>query len=83
MLKISYGPQIDDKNCNRCGKCYEICPMDVFTWDQKEGRPEISYPGECRFCGYCEMGCPQLAIDIRFPLHAMLNFGIEPSQLKK
>jgi adenylylsulfate reductase subunit B len=82
VLKISYGPKIDYKACSGCGKCYEDCPMDVFDWNNERQKPIVEYPGECRFCGYCEMGCPEIAIDIQFPLHAMLDFGIDPRSLR-
>jgi NAD-dependent dihydropyrimidine dehydrogenase PreA subunit len=78
MLKMSYGPRIDHRFCNGCGRCYDECPMDVFGWDEKEKRPTVEYPGECRFCLVCEMGCPEIAIDVGLPLHLMFDFGICP-----
>jgi adenylylsulfate reductase, subunit B len=83
MMKVSYGPKIDYQLCNSCGKCYDICPMDVYDWDKIQNRPVVTYPAECRACLYCEMGCASLAIDIRFPLHAMLDFGIFPAKAVK
>ena len=82
MLKISYGPRINYQLCNGCGRCYETCPMDVYSWDKEKEKPAVEYPGECRFCCFCEMGCSNIAIDIRFPLHAMLDFGIDPRILR-
>ena len=75
VLKINYGPNIDYKLCNGCQRCYEHCPMDVYGWDEEQKMPTIVYAAECRFCCFCEMICPERAIDLRFPLHTMLDFG--------
>jgi NAD-dependent dihydropyrimidine dehydrogenase PreA subunit len=80
MSKISYGPRIDRGLCKNCGFCYRDCPMDVFGWDENEKTPTIDYPGECTFCCVCEIICPEKAIDVRFPLHSMLDFGINPGK---
>ena len=83
MLKINYGPKIDCRFCNGCGECYEHCPMDVFGWDEKLNRPVVLYPGECALCCICEMNCPEVAVDVRFPLHTLLDFGIDPEEVEK
>lgn len=81
MLKITYGPKIDYQFCNGCSECYEACPMDVFGWDKEKGRPTVAYPAECSFCCVCEFACPEVAVDLRLPLHAMLDFGIYPEKV--
>ena len=43
MIQIT----IDDKACVSCSLCAEICPTDVFVWDEAKGVPEVSRPGEC------------------------------------
>jgi adenylylsulfate reductase, subunit B len=78
MNKISYGPVIDYQHCKGCGDCYECCPMDVFGWDQEEKRPTLAHPTECRVCCVCEIQCPEVAINVRIPLHARIDFGIYP-----
>jgi NAD-dependent dihydropyrimidine dehydrogenase PreA subunit len=55
--------------------------MDVYGWDETQKLPTVSYPGECRACLFCEFDCENMAIDIRFPLHAMLDFGIDPKKV--
>jgi adenylylsulfate reductase subunit B len=77
-VKLSYGPRIDKKYCTGCADCYKNCPMDVFGWDEAEKLPVVSYPGECIFCCVCELTCSEKAIDVRFPLHTMLDFNIDP-----
>jgi NAD-dependent dihydropyrimidine dehydrogenase PreA subunit len=80
MLKLSYGPRIDYIHCKSCGDCYRDCPMDVFGWDKEKHRPTVDYPGECMFCCVCEIVCSERAVDVRFPLHTMLDFGIDPKK---
>jgi adenylylsulfate reductase subunit B len=80
-VSISYGPKIDFKFCNGCGVCYENCPMDVFGWDEEKQMPTVAYPGECSCCCFCEVLCPEVAIDVQLPLHHMLDFGISPASL--
>ena len=81
--KINYGPRIDERLCTGCGECYDMCPMDIFGWDEERNMPTIPYPGECSICCFCETVCPEVAIDVHIPLHQMLDFGILPTSLSK
>jgi adenylylsulfate reductase subunit B len=81
MIKITYGPKIDYTYCNSCTRCYEDCPMDIFGWDVEKKIPLVLYPFECALCCICEMICPELAIDVRFPLHTLMDFGIDPAHV--
>ena len=83
MLKVHYGPRIDYRFCNGCGECYESCPMDVFGWDEEQKMPTVAHPGECRVCCVCEIVCPEVAIDVRLPLHVRIDFGIYPKEAEK
>lgn len=83
MLETTYGPRIDRKYCNNCGHCYHDCPMDVFGWDEKKKSPTVDYPGECTFCCVCEIVCPERAIDVRFPISTLLDFGLDPRKVLK
>jgi len=82
-VKINYGPRIDEKLCNGCGKCYEYCPQDIFGWDKEKNVPTIDYPGECDVCCFCEILCPEVAVDVQIPVHNLLDFGIAPVDVKK
>lgn len=77
-MEMSFGPVIDYNYCKGCGKCYNECIMDVFGWDEEHKKPTVAYPGECRFCCACELICTEAAIDVRLPLHMMIEFGIAP-----
>ena len=60
--------KIDYRRCNGCKKCYNICPMDVFTWDEDTKMPVIEYWDECWHCGICFMECPKRAINVTLPV---------------
>lgn len=61
LIKIDYG------RCIGCKKCYDVCPMDVFTWDDEMNLPRVAYEEECWICGVCWQDCPKRAIDLVYP----------------
>jgi adenylylsulfate reductase, subunit B len=83
MIKVTYGPKIDYKHCNGCGRCYQYCPMDVFNWDEKKNRPVIARPEECwPNCVTCELECSELAVNVELPLPAKFFWSIFPEKGK-
>jgi len=60
--------KVDYHHCKGCQRCYQICPMDVFVWDEEFNMPRVEYEEECWFCGICYMDCPKRAIDITYPV---------------
>lgn len=38
--------------------CVNICPMDVFRFNEDEGKSVIAYPENCQVCGQCYVNCP-------------------------
>ncbi len=60
-------PVIDDERCELCGTCYDICPQDVFAYDNK-APTRVTYPDECWYCGACVLDCPAEAIRLELPL---------------
>jgi len=77
-MKVTYGPKIDYRWCNGCKKCYDACPQDIYDWDDEKGLPIVAYPEECYICGFCELNCPQLAINVELPLAVRYFFSIYP-----
>ena len=61
-------PIIDRELCNRCGKCVDICPADVFCGSEKGEIPVVAYPDECWHENACVQDCPVRAIKLRIPL---------------
>jgi NAD-dependent dihydropyrimidine dehydrogenase PreA subunit len=49
---------IDDKACVGCSLCAEVCPTDVFTFDEAKGLPEVTQAAECFGCLSCSEICP-------------------------
>ena len=61
-------PVINQELCIRCGRCVDICPMDVFYCSGKGEVPVAHYPDECWHAEACALHCPAGAIDFRIPL---------------
>lgn len=55
--------EIDRDNCINCGKCVEICPVNVF--ELKKGEPVIENVDDCTLCGVCADQCPEDAIEVQ------------------
>ena len=68
-------PIIDKNKCTGCGKCVDVCPMDVFFGSKKKETPVVAYPEECWHCNACVMDCPvDGAIRLRIPLPATVFY---------
>lgn len=50
-----YRYQVNEDKCTKCGKCQNICKMDIRVWE-KPNSPE------CIRCGDCVAECPEHAI---------------------
>ena len=46
---------INFKKCTRCGKCAEVCPMDVIR--TLGDVAYIAHPQDCMTCFLCEEAC--------------------------
>ena len=67
-MSVRLPVMIDYKKCIGCANCYNICPLDVYTWDEDNNIPKVTNTMECWFCGACMMDCPIRAIDVHYPL---------------
>jgi len=52
-------PKIDDKKCNYCGKCAEVCVFNAIAVAKNK---VLVFPGLCHGCGACTLFCPEKAI---------------------
>lgn len=54
----------DLNKCIGCRNCAEICPMDVFYFDEAAHKSVIAYPENCQSCGQCYVNCKGRALDM-------------------
>lgn len=54
MIQIA----VDEKACVSCTLCSEVCPTDVFIWDEAAALPKVDRPAECFGCLSCSEICP-------------------------
>jgi NAD-dependent dihydropyrimidine dehydrogenase PreA subunit len=59
---------VDNEKCKGCKRCYDVCPLDVYSWDESAGRPVVAYEEECQMCFVCQEECPADAVHIRIPI---------------
>jgi len=52
-------PKIDDKKCNYCGKCAEVCVFNAIAVTKNK---VLVFPGLCHGCGACKLFCTEKAI---------------------
>ncbi len=57
--------EIDLEECNGCGICVQICPLDCLRMD--ENKKAFMKYDECWSCGSCTLDCPVEAITLRLP----------------
>jgi ferredoxin len=50
-----------ENKCIQCGKCNEVCPMDIDVKKYIMNRQKI-LSTECILCGNCKKKCPAKAI---------------------
>lgn len=51
--------KINDKKCNYCGKCAEVCVFNAIAVTKNK---VLVFPGLCHGCGACTLFCPEKAI---------------------
>jgi NAD-dependent dihydropyrimidine dehydrogenase PreA subunit len=49
--------------CKGCGLCIAFCPTGVFAAGDG-GHPRVGFPERCTACLWCELHCPDMAIDV-------------------
>jgi len=58
-------PIVDVKKCTGCKTCIDICPMQVFEFDNEKKKSTVKKPNDCIGCKACEVQCPQGAIKVQ------------------
>ncbi len=64
-------PHIDEANCNGCGKCVNVCPVEAMTLvsanDPNKPKMKMARLSEdiCLGCGVCVRACTKEAIQLK------------------
>ncbi|MCK4378588.1 MAG: 4Fe-4S binding protein [Deltaproteobacteria bacterium] len=53
-------PVINKEKCSGCGTCVDVCPSDVFAFQDEV--PQVVAPEECIECSACVENCPSEAV---------------------
>ena len=56
--------RLDVNKCTGCRNCVEICPMDVFYFNEAAHKSVLAYPENCQSCGQCFVNCEGRSIGI-------------------
>ena len=73
-------PIIDKQKCKKCGKCAQICPLDVYGPSKPGEIAQVLYGEECWHCRACVLDCPAGAIDMRYPLPSLMVYVDAPNK---
>lgn len=67
----NYLPFVRDENCNGCGKCVSLCPVEAMTLvssndPEKPGGKKAKLEKDiCLGCGVCLRGCSKNALELK------------------
>ena len=70
---MSVKTEIREKACRGCEICVDICPLEVFTFDNEKQVAVVTKPDNCIACLSCNYGCPSGAI-VQSGYHVVKNF---------
>ena len=94
----SFIPSVTEENCNGCGKCVALCPVEAMTLvsandPDKPARKKAKLQQEaCLGCGVCLAGCNKQALKLRSrseriitpvnSVHRVVTMAIERGKLQ-
>ena len=56
--------RLDLNKCIGCRNCVDICPMDVFYFNEEAHKSVLAYPENCQSCGQCYLNCKGRSLGI-------------------
>ncbi|MCF8026694.1 MAG: ferredoxin family protein [Desulfobacteraceae bacterium] len=56
--------QLTEKGCRGCTLCVDICPVDVFEFNEEKSVAEVKAQDDCIGCLSCYYACPSQCIEI-------------------
>ncbi len=54
---------IDNEECDSCGECIDICPMNIL--EEKDGEVRVTDMEACKLCKSCVETCTKDAIEVK------------------
>jgi NAD-dependent dihydropyrimidine dehydrogenase PreA subunit len=54
--------EIRDQACRGCRMCVEVCPTQVFDYDESTKQPTVREAADCIACLSCAYLCPSGAL---------------------
>lgn len=69
--------KINLDGCDGCGRCVDVCPMDVLRIDEMIKKAVVRYPEDCMTCYNCERECLMGCIDVgpfRAPMPPIIGY---------
>ena len=79
VYTTNFIPEMNNENCNGCGKCVKVCPVDaislIFKDNSNEPGKKIAKLAEdlCLGCGLCVRNCPNEAIILKSRLQRVIT----------
>ena len=75
--------RIDVNQCVGCKNCVEICPMDVFYFNEQAKKSVLAYPENCQSCGQCVLNCKGHCLGVSnemygYPINAFRGLSTAP-----
>ncbi len=75
--------RLDLNKCTGCRNCVEVCPMDVFYFNEDAHKSVLAYPENCQSCGQCYLNCEGRSIGISndtygYPMTAVRSLCTAP-----
>lgn len=71
----------NEKVCDGCNLCVDICPMDILAANPEKGKPPVvTYPDECFYDGNCLLRCPlkdkgAIKVVVPLPMRVSISRG--------
>jgi NAD-dependent dihydropyrimidine dehydrogenase PreA subunit len=65
-IKIS----LDDKACRACQLCVDVCPVEVFSFDDVKKVASVKKESNCIGCMSCYYICPSTCIELEGVPHS-------------
>ncbi len=59
-------PEIKVDDCDGCGDCVPVCPLDALK--VVDDKVTVTRTEDCEYCGDCEEVCPSGAISCPFEI---------------